>query len=52
VIAAGLVAALVAALAVALAVDAVRARRARPWVPPVAPAVLDRYDADGRRVEP
>ena len=51
-IAAALAAALVAALAAALIVDAVRARRARPSVPPVARRVLERYDDDGRRVEP
>jgi hypothetical protein len=50
VIAAALAAALVAALAAALAVDAHRARR-RPSVPPVARRVLERYDADGRRVD-
>ena len=43
-------AALVAALAVALVADRRRAR-SRP-VRPVARRVLDRYDADGRRVEP
>jgi len=51
VIAAALAAVMVAALAVVLVVDAVRARRARPSVPPVARAVLEHYDADGRRVD-